>query len=126
MKQAKQINFNRAAAAAVLLVFGTLASDANAQKKAAKSGSDASSAILASETTTPTKPFGNPNAPQGGTFNQNLKAEPTTLNPITSTDLYARDVQGWVLDSLMERDPDTYKWMPALAEKVEIAPDGRA
>lgn len=71
------------------------------------------------------KPFGNPNAPQGGTFTINLGAEPTTLNPITGTDAYNQTVQNYILDTLMERNPDTYEWMPALAEKVEKSADGK-
>jgi peptide/nickel transport system substrate-binding protein/microcin C transport system substrate-binding protein len=70
------------------------------------------------------KPFGNPNAPQTGTFAINLKGEPTTLNPITSTDGYAQDVQSYILDSLMERNVDTYDWIPALAESVDKSKDG--
>ena len=73
----------------------------------------------------PSKPFGNPNAPRKGTFNMNLGVEPTTLNPITGTDLYNSQVQSFVMDSLMDRSPDTYEWLPALAEKAEISADGK-
>jgi microcin C transport system substrate-binding protein len=65
----------------------------------------------------------NPAAPQGGTFYTNLDAEPTTLNPFASTDGYATDVQGYVLEQLLDRNPDTYDWIPALATKWEIAKD---
>lgn len=68
---------------------------------------------------------GNAGAPQGGTFLTNLGLEPESLNPITSTDIYAREVQGYTLDSLMERNPDTYEFEPALAEKVETSKDGK-
>ncbi|MEK7356512.1 MAG: ABC transporter substrate-binding protein [Bdellovibrionota bacterium] len=68
---------------------------------------------------------GNPGAPQGGTFLENLGLEPESLNPITSTDIYARGVQAYILDSLMERNPDTYEWQPQLAEKFEISKDGK-
>ncbi|MES2964193.1 MAG: ABC transporter substrate-binding protein [Bdellovibrionota bacterium] len=68
---------------------------------------------------------GNPGAPQGGTFLENLGLEPESLNPITSTDIYARQVQAYTLDSLMERDPDTYEWVPQLAEKYETSKDGK-
>lgn len=69
--------------------------------------------------------LGNAQAPQGGTFYVNLSAEPPTLNPITSTDVAAARVQGYVLDSLMERNEETYAWQPSLAEKVETSADGR-
>lgn len=69
--------------------------------------------------------LGNEKAPQGGTFLYNLGAEPTTLNPITGTDLYNQTIQGYVMDSLMTRNIETYGWDPALAEKVEVSKDGR-
>lgn len=71
------------------------------------------------------KSFGNPNAPQGGTFSFNLSGEPTTLNPITSTDLYSSTVHQYILDTLMVRSPETYEWIPSLAEKVEKGKDGK-
>lgn len=69
--------------------------------------------------------LGNEKAPQGGTFLYNLGVEPTTLNPITGTDLYNQTIQSFVMDSLMNRNFDTYEWEPALAEKVDISKDGR-
>jgi microcin C transport system substrate-binding protein len=71
------------------------------------------------------KTIGNPAAPQGGTFNIVLGQEPATLNPITGTDLYNQTISGYILDSLMERDAETYEWMPALAEKSEQSADGK-
>ena len=68
--------------------------------------------------------YGNPSAPQGGTFAINIGVEPETLNPITSTDGYSRQVQGYVLDTLMTVDPNTYGLIPALAEKEETSKDG--
>ena len=73
----------------------------------------------------PLKPLGNASAPQGGMFTINFSAEPSTLNPITGTDLYNAKIKGYVTDSLMERDPNTYEWIPALAEKFEISKDGK-
>lgn len=74
---------------------------------------------------TGTKTIGNPSAPHGGTINLNLTGEPTTLNPVTSTDAYSSQVIGYVIDSLMRRNLETYAWEPALAEKYEISPDGK-
>lgn len=65
----------------------------------------------------------NKTAPQGGTFIFNLGAEPSTIHPITSTDLYSRFVKDYVLDSLLDRDAETYEWKPRLAEKWEISKD---
>ena len=63
--------------------------------------------------------------PQGGTMNLNLDAEPTTLNPVSSTDLYASQVQGYVMESLCEVNEDTYEIEPGLAEKCESSKDGK-
>jgi len=62
---------------------------------------------------------------KGGTFNFNLGAEPTTLNPLTSTDAYASRVQDYVTDFLMKRNEDTYEWEPSLATKGETSKDGK-
>lgn len=64
-------------------------------------------------------------ADEKGTFFRRINADPTTLNPITSADAYASEVQGMVLDSLMIRDDETYDWRPALAEKYEVSKDGK-
>lgn len=64
-------------------------------------------------------------APQGGVFNMNLGGEPPTLHPISATDLYASNVQAYVLDSLLFRDLQTYDWKPRLAEKWEISKDNK-
>lgn len=44
------------------------------------------------------------------------------LTPLTSTDVYAADVQSKVLESLATRDPVTLKWIPLLAESFEQNP----
>lgn len=68
--------------------------------------------------------LGNANAPQGGTVYQNLGAEPTTLNPLTSTDVYALKIQGYIVEYLCSRNEDTYDFEPALAKSWTIAKDG--
>ena len=57
------------------------------------------------------------------TFFRNLGSEPENLHPIRSTDLYASIVQNHVLDSMLVRNSDTYKWEPHLAEKWEVSKD---
>jgi microcin C transport system substrate-binding protein len=69
--------------------------------------------------------LGNPNAPRGGRFNDNLGAEPPTLHPITSQDVGSRTIQSFVMESLMNRNVDNYEWEPALAESVVAAKDGK-
>jgi len=58
-----------------------------------------------------------------GTFKLNLGQQPTTLNPLSSTDAYASTVQKYVIESLLVRDPSTYKYKPALAESWKISKD---
>ncbi len=52
-----------------------------------------------------------------------LPADPTTLNPIIATDAYAGDVNRYVFESLLERDPKTLELIPKLAVRWEISED---
>ncbi len=67
----------------------------------------------------------NSSAPKGGTLVRNLKGEPPSLHPVMANDLYASYVQDYVMDTLAERDPESGEFRPRLAEKWEIAKDGR-
>lgn len=67
----------------------------------------------------------NVDAPIGGTFAQILTGEIENLHPINSTSYNASVIQGYVLDSLLSRDPNTYEWVPAMAERYEISKDGK-
>jgi peptide/nickel transport system substrate-binding protein len=60
----------------------------------------------------------------GGTLRGNFNAEPQTLNPLTYKDMYARYVNEYVFESLIDRDPDTLEFVGVLAEKWEVSPDG--
>ncbi len=53
----------------------------------------------------------------------NIGGEPTTLNPLASSDGYSPQVQGYIFESLLTRDLDSYEWKPALATEWEISPD---
>ena len=53
-------------------------------------------------------------------FGTNLK----TITPLVSTDAYASDVQNYVLESLLTRDPDTLEWQGLIAKAWQISPDG--
>ncbi len=70
------------------------------------------------------KQLGNPKAPKNGMFKYNLETAPTTLNALSSTDAYASRVQAYILESLLDRNVDTYEWEPALATKWEVSKDG--
>ena len=60
----------------------------------------------------------------GGTLRGNLNGEPQTLNPLTYKDLYARIVNDHIFESLIDRDPDTFQFIPVLADRWEVSPDG--
>ncbi|MCB0349351.1 MAG: peptide ABC transporter substrate-binding protein [Bdellovibrionales bacterium] len=68
--------------------------------------------------------LGNPNAPKGGIFYVNLSTEPSTLNAITATEVVESEVNGYVVETLLTRNVDTYEWEPALAESYSVSKDG--
>lgn len=47
-----------------------------------------------------------------------------TLTPLVSADAYASEVQRFVLESLLVRDPDTLEWSGLLAEDWSVSQDG--
>jgi peptide/nickel transport system substrate-binding protein len=47
-----------------------------------------------------------------------------TLTPLVSADAYSADVQNYVLESLLVRDPDTLQWRGLLADDWQISDDG--
>lgn len=57
------------------------------------------------------------------TFYNNLSGEPENLHPIKSTDAYSAITQSYILESLVESDPETYEPIPSLAYKWIIKPD---
>lgn len=61
----------------------------------------------------------------GNTFYITFKSEPTTLNPINSSDFYATKVQDYVVDRLLNKDPDTNEYLPGIAESWEVSADGK-
>lgn len=69
--------------------------------------------------------IGSSNAVGGGVFQRNLSAEPTTLNPITGTDLYSFYVKELVIEGLLARNPETYKWDKSLATEYSVSKDGK-
>ncbi len=67
---------------------------------------------------------GNPNAPKTGNFKIQMDSAPTTLNALSSTDYYATIVQSKVMDSLLDRNPETREFEPSLAKEWKISKDG--
>ncbi|MCG5493227.1 peptide-binding protein [Ectothiorhodospira variabilis] len=56
-----------------------------------------------------------------------VRAFPTglsTLTPLVSSDAYASEVQSYVLESLLVRDPDTLEWQGLLARDWAFSDDG--
>ena len=60
------------------------------------------------------------------TFFNNLGGEPENLHPIRSTDYSSSVIQSYILESLLNRNKDTYKWEPQLAKSWKISPDGKS
>ncbi|HUU10056.1 MAG TPA: peptide-binding protein [Phycisphaerae bacterium] len=61
----------------------------------------------------------------GGTLRRHLSGEPQTLNPLTAKDAYAGIVNGHIFEGLIARDVDTLQWIPELADRWDISPDGK-
>ena len=70
------------------------------------------------------KEDGKTTAGQVGIFYFHLSSFPTTLNPLSSTDYYASQVQAYIIDSLATRNIDTNEWQPAIATAWESDPNG--
>ncbi|MGL1834523.1 peptide-binding protein [Rhodocyclaceae bacterium SMB388] len=47
-----------------------------------------------------------------------------TLTPLVSADAYASEVQGYIIESLLVRDPDSLEWRGLLAEDWSVTDDG--
>lgn len=47
-----------------------------------------------------------------------------TISPLVSSDVYASDIQSYVLESLITRDPDTLEWTGLVAKDWTISKDG--
>ena len=58
-----------------------------------------------------------------GVYFENLRMEPENLHPVKSSDVYASIVQGYVMDTLMIRDVETYEFKPYLAHKYTVSED---
>ena len=59
------------------------------------------------------------------TIYYNLGGEPTTLNPLSSSDAYSASVHGYIFEALLDNDIETFAWKPALATEWKISEDKR-
>lgn len=65
-----------------------------------------------------------PEKPSVETFNFNLTQQPTTLNPLSSTDYYASLIQAKIIESMAFRNEETYEWEKALATDWSTSENG--
>lgn len=65
------------------------------------------------------------NKKSGTTIYYNIGGEPTTLSPLSSTDGYSSAVHAYIFEGLLDRDPDTYEWKPAMATEWKVSDDKR-
>jgi ABC-type transport system substrate-binding protein len=68
-------------------------------------------------------PVGNQKAPKAGTFKVLLDSAPPTLNALSSTDYSASQVQVKVMDTLLNKNVESYEFEPALAKEWKISKD---
>jgi peptide/nickel transport system substrate-binding protein len=73
---------------------------------------------------TPFDPHGLKNYSTGDWLVQNLGSEPSIITPFLEKDAYGADVQGPILENLLTRNPETFKWEPFLAESYTVSADG--
>ncbi len=57
------------------------------------------------------------------TLRYHLGSEPDTLNRLTATDAYESRINGFIFDSLIERDNETLEFKPKLAKHWEVSED---
>lgn len=63
------------------------------------------------------------NKKSSDTIYLNIGGEPATISPLSSQDAFASSVQGYIFESLLEKDLDTYDWKPYLATEWTISED---
>lgn len=60
---------------------------------------------------------------KGDSITYNIGAEPATISPLSAKESSAYDVLGYVFETLLERDIDSYEWKPMLATEWSISKD---
>jgi peptide/nickel transport system substrate-binding protein len=64
-----------------------------------------------------------PDYATGGQLTMLSQASPEKITPLISDDGFAATLWGYVMDSLVNRDPDTLQWTPNLATSWKISDD---
>ncbi len=72
----------------------------------------------------PHNPYSRPDYAPGDWLVLNLDAEPNRIMPYVPQSLAAMDVQNWVLESLLVRNPDTLRFDPWLARWYRVSKNG--
>lgn len=70
------------------------------------------------------EPRSRPNFAYGDWFIDSFRQTVGKLTPIIATDAYQSAVEGFVLESLITRDPNTFEWRPWIAKSWQVADDG--
>lgn len=65
-----------------------------------------------------------PGYAQGDWFVKAFSSDLKTISPIISSDAYAADVQSYVLETLLKRNPDTLEWQGHIAKQWTVSDDG--
>lgn len=65
-----------------------------------------------------------PDYAQGDWGMNALETSLKTLTPLVSNDVYAAQIQSYVQESLVNRNPDTMEWEGLIAKSWQISPDG--
>jgi len=61
---------------------------------------------------------------EGGWYVQAIATGLKTITPLISQDVYSANIQSYVLESLLTRDPDTLEWVGLIAKDWQMHEDG--
>ena len=61
----------------------------------------------------------------GGWMVDSFRQNVGKLTPLVATDVYQSIVEGYVLEPLITRDPETLEWKPWIARRWEVSEDGK-
>jgi peptide/nickel transport system substrate-binding protein len=69
------------------------------------------------------KAYSAPDYAEGDNLVLDEYSQPDKLTPLINQDTTSQIIQGFVMDGLISRDPDTFEFIPALAESWHVSPD---
>ena len=65
-----------------------------------------------------------PGYTRGGWLILSFSSSPGKLTPLVTNDAYSNYIQGYIFQTLAQRDPDTLKWRPLIATSWHTSKDG--